>query len=69
MTKSKYVKQNGPKLELSVCIERESIRARKTEYTVYIQYTGASQVAQYENVPANAGDMGLIPGLGRSPGG
>ena len=22
-----------------------------------------------KNVPANAGDMGLIPGLGRSPGG
>ena len=31
---------------------------------------GASQVAQWwKNSPANAGDMSLIPGLGRSPGG
>ena len=29
----------------------------------------ASQVAQWlKNLPANAGDTGLIPGLGRSPG-
>ena len=31
---------------------------------------GASQVALVvKNPPANAGDVGLIPGLGRSPGG
>ena len=32
---------------------------------------GASRVAQMvkKNPPANAGDAGLIPGLGRSPGG
>ena len=31
---------------------------------------GASQVAQLvKNPPSNAGDMGSIPGLGRSPGG
>ena len=30
---------------------------------------GASQVAQVvKNLPANPGDTGLIPGLGRSPG-
>ena len=30
---------------------------------------GASPVAQWlKNLPANAGDVGLIPGLGRSPG-
>ena len=35
-------------------------------------YSGASQVAQWQRLPANAGDsrdMGLIPGSGRSPGG
>ena len=30
------------------------------------QHPGGSGV---KNPPANAGDMGLIPGLGRSPGG
>ena len=31
---------------------------------------GASQVVlMVKNLPANAGDNGLIPGLGRSPGG
>ena len=30
-------------------------------------FLGGSSVVK--NLPANAGDMGLIPGLGRSPGG
>ena len=34
-----------------------------------LQVSWASLVAQLEkNLPANAGDLGLIPGLGRSPG-
>ena len=34
-----------------------------------VQYSWASLVAQMvKNLPANAGDLGLIPGLGRSPG-
>ena len=30
---------------------------------------GASQVAAVKNLPANAGDVGLVPGLGRCSGG
>ena len=38
-------------------------------YLIYfIIYFGASQVALVKNLPANAGDSGSIPGLGRSPG-
>ena len=32
-------------------------------------YLGASQVAAVKNPPANAGDVGLVPGLGRCSGG
>ena len=33
-------------------------------------HTGASLIAQLiKNLPANAGDLGSIPGLGRAPGG
>ena len=35
-----------------------------------VRKTGASQVALVvKNLPANAGDMSSIPGLGRCPGG
>ena len=35
-----------------------------------VPHLGASQVVQMvRNLSANAGDVGLIPGLGRSPGG
>ena len=37
-------------------------------FAVKIKYIGASQVAQMvENLPANEGDLGSIPGLGRYP--
>ena len=36
---------------------------------MYHEYNQASLVAQtVKNLPANAGDTGLIPGSGRSPG-
>ena len=44
------------------------------EQIVHIKYcTGLTEVAQWlkkkkKNLPANAGDPGSIPGLGRSPG-
>ena len=42
--------------------ERERLKA-------HARPSWASQVAQIvKNLPFNAGDMGLIPGLGRSPG-
>ena len=40
------------------------------DLTFYYNHLGASQVAQMvKNPHANAGDAGLIPGSGRSPGG
>ena len=33
-----------------------------------INYKGFSGVSVVKNLPANAGDVGLIPGLGRYPG-
>ena len=39
-------------------------------WATHFQYSWASLVAQtVKNLPGNAGDMGLIPGLGRTPGG
>ena len=39
-------------------------------WATHSQYSWASLVAQtVKNLPGNAGDMGLIPGLGRTPGG
>ena len=35
--------------------------------TSHMGFLGGSSVVK--NLPANSGDMGLIPGLGRSPGG
>ena len=32
-------------------------------------YKGYSGDSAVKNLPANAGDVGLIPGLGRTPGG
>ena len=38
----------------------------KTSYPLELGFPGGSEV---KNLPINAGDLGLIPGPGRSPGG
>ena len=45
-------------------------QTRLSDFTfTFMVVFGASLMAQWvKNLPANAGDMGLIPGLGRSPG-
>ena len=45
-------------------------QTRLSDFTfTFMVVFGASLMAQrVKNLPANAGDMGLIPGLGRSPG-
>ena len=42
-------------------------QARILEW-VAVAYSRGSRVAQWQNLPANAGDVGSVPGLGRSPG-
>ena len=37
-------------------------------WTIYSIYLGFSGGLVVKSLPANAGDMGSIPGLGRSPG-
>ena len=45
-------------------------QTRLSDFTfTFMVVFGASLMAQWvKNLPANAGDMGLIPGSGRSPG-
>ena len=51
------------------------VLGRKTKEVKFCFYHNTSKVHGFpggsvvKNLPANAGDMGLIPGLGRSPGG
>ena len=60
---------------LGTCLKppcnKRKINRRKTEFknmcTSHMGFLGGSSVVK--NLPANSGDMGLIPGLGRSPGG
>ena len=37
--------------------------------SLYLAIRGFPSGSVVKNLPANAGDVGLIPGLGRSPGG
>ena len=47
----------------------EQPKNRKKEKKILLRNRGASQVTLVVNMPAHAGDAGLIPGSGRSPGG
>ena len=49
-------------------VAKSQTRLSNFTFTFMVVF-GASLMAQrVKNLPANAGDMGLIPGLGRSPG-
>ena len=49
----------------------ESVKKKnpKSLYNSYLNKDASQLVAVVKNPPANAGDAGLIPGSGRSPGG